>query len=63
MLPAFVEEVPHYEVRCGQMYISMGDFSLAMPLRIFYIGQRRADEAIAKWRLEHRGEVVQLPHR
>lgn len=56
-LPAFVDEVPHYEVRNGRMYVSMGDFCLAMPIHVFLAGAAAGREAIRKWQQHARDET------
>jgi hypothetical protein len=48
-LPAFIDEVPEYTVKDGRMYISMGDFSLAMPLNVFLDGCELGKAAIVDW--------------
>ena len=61
-LPAFVDEVPDYAVKDGRMYISMGDFSLTMSIRVFEIGCIRGQEAIRTWQTHNStGQVIQLP--
>lgn len=49
-LPAFVDKVPAYEVRKGQMHITMGTFRLVMPVDVFEEGCRDGSAVIAKWR-------------
>lgn len=62
-LPAFVDEVPDYTVRDGRMYISMGDFCLAMPIRIFEIGCVRGKAAIRTWQNDQLPEGQVIPFR
>jgi hypothetical protein len=59
-LPAFVDEVPDYEVRDGRMRISMGDFALIMPVHVFVEGCLRGKAAVAKWRVTQIGKVSPL---
>lgn len=57
-----IRKVPDYEVRDGIMFVSAGDWSCCMPLRIFKLGAVKAAEAIARYEAE-RGEVVPLRQR
>lgn len=60
-LPAFVDEVPEYLVKDGRMYITMGDFCLAMPINVFLQGCARGQVAIRIWQSERCGEVLDFP--
>lgn len=62
-LPAFIDTVPDYEVRRGQMHITMGEFELVMPVSIYLEGMVRGEAAVAKWQLRElrrEGNVVQI---
>jgi len=62
-LPAFVDEVPDYDVHDGRMYISMGDFTLAMPVDIFLAGCVAGQAAVAEWQRKRgpdAGRVLRL---
>lgn len=50
-LPVFMESVPEYEVRHGQMHITMGGLVLVMPVSVFLAGMAAGEAAIAKWHL------------
>lgn len=50
-LPVFMDVVPDYEVRRGQMHITMGALELVMPVSVFLDGMARGEAAIAKWQL------------
>lgn len=64
-LPSFVDEVPHYEVRQGRMYICMRGTCLAMPLSVFLDGCEAGKAAIVEWQRKQCGidNVVQIPLR
>lgn len=49
-LPAFVDQVPDYDVRSGRMHIKMGGFELVMPVEVFEQGCHIGGAAVAKWR-------------
>ena len=55
----FLDEVPSYEVREGIMYVTAGEFALAMPLRKFRLGMAKAERAIAEYD-SRRAEVVPM---
>ena len=61
-LPAFVEDVPNYEVRKGKMFVTIGDLALAMPISVFEAGCLLGKEAIAKWRAQA-GQIIEFPPR
>lgn len=46
-----MESVPEYEVRHGQMHITMGAMDLVMPVHVFLEGMAKGEAAIAKWHL------------
>lgn len=54
-LPAFLEDIPEYEVRAGRMHILMGGLDIVMPIDVFLAGCRRGEAAIASWHKDHAG--------
>ena len=66
-LPVFMESVPEYEVRHGQMHITMGALDLVMPVSVFLEGMAKGEAAIAKWHLRElrtrENNVVSLERR
>lgn len=60
-LPAFVDQVPDYSVRNGQMHIGMGGLGLVMPINVFLTGCQLGKAAIAEWERSHRdAEVIRF---
>lgn len=57
----FLDEIPTYEIRDGNMHIIADGFALTMPLRKFRLGMARAAKALAEY--DQRGEVVPLPRK
>jgi hypothetical protein len=58
----FVDEVPAYEIRDGNMHILVGGECLCcMSLRTFEKGSARAQRVIAEYHV--RGAVVEMPRR
>jgi hypothetical protein len=55
----FVDEVPEYEVRDGQMHISMAGTKLVMPVHVFRAGMAKANRALDDW-FERQSSVVPL---
>lgn len=56
-LPVFMDRVPEYEVRHGQMCITMGELELVMPVSVFLDGMAKGEAAIAKWHLRQIAEA------
>lgn len=52
----FVDSVPDYEIREGNMHISTGDWSCCMSLRTFRLGMARAQRTLASYEAQ-RGVV------
>jgi hypothetical protein len=50
--------VPEYEVISGQMHVTLGEFSVVMPLHVFEIGAARARAAIDRWHEQQHGDVL-----
>jgi len=48
----FVDKVPDYEIREGNMHITTGDWSCCMSLRTFRLAMARAQKAIAAYEAE-----------
>ena len=42
----FIERVPEYEIRDGNMCVDFGGWSVHMPLRVFRIAQARAGKVV-----------------
>jgi hypothetical protein len=59
-LPAFVDDVPEYEIRDGRMYICMRGMCLAMPVHVFTAGMARANRELDAWFEQQRGTVVPI---
>lgn len=57
----FLDEIPTYAISDGIMFITAGEFKLAMPLRKFRLGMARAAKVIAEH--DARGVVVSLAKR
>jgi len=66
-LPVYMDSVPEYEVRGGQMHITMGGMVLVMPVHVFLEGMAKGEAAIAKWHLRElaarQDNVVSLERR
>ncbi len=59
-LPCFLDEVPEYDCRHGRVYITAGDFALAMPIHVFLAGCARGKSAVEAWQNVERGRVVRM---
>ena len=46
----FVDDVPNYEIRDGVIFITAGEFCMAMALRTFERGHVRSARVIAEYR-------------
>jgi hypothetical protein len=55
-----IGKVPDYEIRDGIMYITSGDWSCCMPLRVFKLGRAKSDRVIAEYE-GRRAEVARIP--
>ena len=63
-LPLWLGTVPDYEVKNGNMHVTVGEFVLAMPINVFLAGCAKGRAAIVKWETARQfGEVVQFPGR
>jgi hypothetical protein len=61
-LPLWMAEVPAYEIVNGNMQVSLGDFSLQMPINVFLVGCAKGKAAIVKWEGQRRtAEVIRFP--
>lgn len=58
----FVDKVPDYEIRDGNMHITADDWHIAMPLRLFRMGMARATRIIAEHE-SRKAEVLPLKSR
>lgn len=47
--PAFIENIPTYEVREGRMHVSMCGMELVMPVHVFLAGCAKGKAAISEW--------------
>lgn len=57
-----IGRVPDYTIKEGIMYISAGEWSCCMPLRIFRMGCARADRVIAEYEAKS-AEVIPMQKR
>lgn len=58
----FLEKVPNYEVREGNMHIWSDDWAVCMSLRTFRLGMARAAKAIATYEAK-KADVVPIKRR
>lgn len=62
-LPSYVEQLPEYEVRNGQLHICIGPICLVMPFHVYLDSCEQGKAAIADWHRERLGitnNVVRL---
>ena len=52
-----LSKVPDYEIRDGIMYITSGEWTCCMPLRIFKLGLARSQKVVAEYEAR-KAEVV-----
>ena len=58
---SFIDQVPDYDCRDGRVYITMGQYCLAMPIHVFEKGCLLGKEAIALWHETSLARVIALP--
>jgi hypothetical protein len=58
---SFVDDIPEYEVRDGQMHICMAGARLVMPVHVFRAGMARANRVLDAW-FECQSNVVPFKH-
>lgn len=59
MAATFIEGVPEYEIRAGNMHIMVNGFHLAMPLKDFIAGHELSGSVIEEHRARN-AEIVLL---
>ena len=62
-LPLWMAEVPTYEVVNGNMHVTVGEFTIAMPINVFIVGCAKGREAILKWDRQKQREAQIIPLR
>jgi hypothetical protein len=65
-LPLWLGDVPEYRVTENgeDMLISMGDFSIAMPIPVFLVGCAKGTAAIEYWKAKREpADVIPFPSR